>query len=121
MQVTIFRVTPTVGCVEIRERSYAAVRENYILDDPAVGQVSRDGFEAYFADLSRRLDVVRGGPAGDKFLELANVVTSDEGDTLTAWCWWSYVDTPIQGSGLIVVDGGGVVSERLAYYASFPT
>ena len=44
----------------------------------------------------------------------------EEGDGLTASCWWAIPGTDFQGSGLIKVESDGVRSERIAYYTKHP-
>jgi hypothetical protein len=49
-------------------------------------------------------------------MELSEVVSHEEEDGLTAWCWWAIPGTELKGSGLIKVGPEGVRSERLAYF-----
>jgi hypothetical protein len=89
---------------------------DYVLDDPNEGRIPRSEFVAYFEELKRTLDGIRGGPPAANTLDLSEVVTQEEGGVLTAWCWWTFPGTPIEGSGLIKVGDEGVRSERLAFY-----
>jgi hypothetical protein len=80
----------------------AATADGYVFDDPNAGAIAKGDFAAYFAELKETLD------------------TNDDGGVLTAWCWWSFPGTDIQGSGLLKVSDDGVVSERLTYYTALP-
>lgn len=89
---------------------------DYVLDDPNGGHIPRSEFSTYFEELKRTLDGIRGGPPAANMLDLSEVVTQEEGGVLTAWCWWTFPGTAIEGSGLIKVGEEGVRSERLAFY-----
>jgi hypothetical protein len=84
--------------------------------DPAA--ILKGDFAAYFAELKETLDTIRGGTPQQTFIDLTEIVTNDEGGVLTAWCWWSFPGTDIQGSGLLKVSDDGVVSERITYYTA---
>ena len=96
-----------------------SVDDSFQLDDPNAGSISKNGIPDYIAGLKQQAQGIRS-EATDVFMELTEVVTQEEGDVLTAWCWWSIAGTPIQGSGLIKVGDGGVISERLTYYTKLP-
>ena len=98
----------------------ASLDDNYQLDDPNSGSIPKTGFSEYLAGLVELVDKIRGTSGQQPLLELTEVVTSEEGNLLTAWAWWSIPNTPIQGAGLIKVGDNGVVSERLAYYTRLP-
>ena len=93
-----------------------ATSRSFVLDDPNAGRIKRDEFDAYFAELRRIVAEHGGARPGEDFLELSEVVTHEADELLTAWCWWSFPGTSIEGSGLIKVGADGVISERLAYY-----
>lgn len=93
-----------------------ATSRSYVLDDPNAGRIRRDEFDAYFADLKRIVAEHGGARPGEDFLEISEVVTHEDDELLTAWAWWSFPGTSIEGSGLIKVGPDGVLSERLAYY-----
>ncbi len=94
--------------------------DSYQLDDPNSGSIPKTGISGYLAGLVELVDNIRGSSGQQPFMELTEVVTSEEGNLLTAWTWWSIPNTSIQGAGLIKVGDNGVVSERLAYYAPLP-
>ena len=81
--------------------------DSFQFDDPNAGSISKNGFPDYLVGLKQEVQGIRN-EAADVFMELTEVVTQEEGDVLTAWCWWSIPGTPIQGSGLIKVGDGGV-------------
>ena len=60
---------------------------------------------------------IRGAGYDGNFMDLSEVVTSEESGVLTAWCWWAIRGTDIKGNGLIKVGSDGVASETIAYYA----
>ena len=91
---------------------------DYVFDDPNSAPVPKSGFVAYLNGLKETVSSTRGDSTGDgPFMELSEVVTSEVDGVLTAWCWWSIPNTPIQGAGLIKVGDNGVQSERIAFYA----
>lgn len=94
--------------------------DNYQLDDPNSGTIPKTGISEYIARLVELVDNIRGASGQQPFMEVTEVVTSEEGNLLTAWVWWSIPNTSIQGAGLIKVGDHGVVSERLAYYTPLP-
>ena len=87
---------------------------------PNAGRIAKEDFAAYFAQFKETVDEIRGGTPQPNFMDLTEVVTSEEDGILTAWCWWSVPGTDIQGSGLLKVSDGGVISERLAHYTALP-
>ena len=89
----------------------------FVYDDPQVGVIGRDAFPTYFAELVRELDRQRGGPPDGALIELSHVVSEEAGSVLTAWAWWSFPGTGIEGSALIEVGDAGVASERIAYFS----
>jgi len=95
----------------------AAATDDFIFDDPNAGRIAKEDFVAYLDQLKEAVDTIRDGTPQPNFMDLTEVVTHEEGGVLTAWCWWSIPGTDFQGSGLIKVSDGGVVSERITYYA----
>ena len=89
--------------------------DSYQLDDPNAGKITKQAFTAYFSDLTQQLQSMGGGTAGN-FLGVSDLVTQEEGGLLTAWVWWVFPGTSIEGSGLIKVGDSGVLSERLTFY-----
>ena len=97
-----------------------SLADDFILDDPNSGQVSKSAFHEYIVGLKAQVEQVRTSPQ-TRFMDITEVVTKEEGDLLVAWCWWEIPGTAIQGTGLIKVSEQGVVSERLAYYTKLAT
>ena len=64
------------------------------------------------------MESTRTGESSELFMEFTEVVTAEDEDVVTSWCWWAIPGTDIQGSGLIKVGAEGVISERIAYYTS---
>ena len=89
----------------------------FVYDDPQVGLIDRDAFPTYFAELVRELDMQRGGPPDGSLIELSHVVSEEADGVLTAWAWWSFPGTGIEGGALIEVGDAGVSSERIAYHS----
>lgn len=98
----------------------ASLDDSFHLDDPNSGSIPKTGMREYLAGMVELVDNIRGTSGQQPLVELSEVVTSEEGNLLTAWCWWSIPNTPIQGGGLIKVGDNGVVSERLVYYTRLP-
>ncbi len=94
---------------------FSSLADEYVLDDPSVGKISKAGFHEYFNELKGMVTSMGGG--GDPFMELTEIVTSEEDGVLTAWAWWKILGTPLEGGGLIKVTDNGVISERLTNYA----
>jgi hypothetical protein len=97
-----------------------AVSNDYILDDPNAGQITKENFKEYLETLKETVESLRGGASEPQFMALSEVVTLEDPGGLTAWCWWSVPGTSIQGGGLIKVNADGVSSERLTYYTKLP-
>ena len=93
-----------------------SVSSDYVFDDPNEGQITKQGFATYMSRLKEIVSSLRGTESETQFMELSEVVTHEEEDGLTAWCWWEIPGTEIKGSGLIKVGPEGVRSERLTYY-----
>ncbi len=93
-----------------------AVTNDYILNDPNVGNITKDKFSAYLDDMKETVKSNSNGVLPNPFMELDEVVTSENNDILTAWCAWSVPATSIKGAGLIKVSASGVFSEVLTYY-----
>jgi hypothetical protein len=98
------------------ETILGSLSPSYVLDDPNVGRITTDEFAAYFSELRETVEGLGGGKVEGAFLELSDVMTEEGDGVLTAWCWWRFSGTPIEGSGLIKVSEEGVLSERLSYY-----
>lgn len=94
-----------------------AVTDNYVFDDPNVGVISKSNFSEYLEEMKNTVRALRGGNLPEPFMELSEVVTTENNGTLTAWCWWVVPGTEIKGSGLIKVESSGVCSEVITYYA----
>ena len=97
-----------------------AVADNYTLDDPNAGAISKNEFANYLEGMKESVTSLREGPLPEPFMELSEVVTEEKEGVLTAWCWWAIPGTQIKGSGLIKVGSEGVQSEVLTYYTKLP-
>ena len=93
--------------------------DSYQMDDPNAGKISKQAFTAYFGELKQQVKSMGGGTGGN-FLDVSELVTQEEGGELTAWIWWVFPGTGIEGSGLIKVGDSGVLAERLAFYTKLP-
>ena len=93
----------------------SSLADEYVLDDPSAGQISKAGFGEYFKETKEMATSMGGG--GDPFMEITELVTSEGDGVLTAWAWWKILGTPMEGGGLIKVTDNGVISERLTNYA----
>lgn len=91
--------------------------DSFFFDDPNGGKIAKVDFSAYMAGLKETVASIRGADYDGNFMDLSEVVTSEESGVLTAWCWWAIPGTDIRGSGLIKVGSDGVASETIAYYA----
>ena len=98
------------------ETILSSVSNDYVFADPNEGQITKEKFTTYMSQLKEIVSSLRGAESETQFMELSEVVTHEEEDGLTAWCWWSIPGTEFRGSGLIKVGPEGVRSERIAYY-----
>ncbi len=98
------------------ETILSSVSSDYVFDDPNEGQITKENLPTYMGQLKEIVSSLRGTESETQFMELSEVVTQEEEDGLTAWCWWEIPGTEIKGSGLIKVGPEGVRSERLTYY-----
>ena len=96
-----------------------SLADDYVMDDPNSGRISRAEFSGYFTTFKSHMDPIRD--KGRSFMEVSEVLTQEAEGVLTAWVWWSVPGTPIEGSGLIKVGAQGVRSERLAFYTKLPS
>ena len=97
-----------------------AAADNYTLDDPNAGVISKNEFANYLEGMKETVTSLREGTLPEPFMELSEVVTEEKEGVLTAWCWWAVPGTEIKGSGLIKVGSEGVQSEILTYYTKLP-
>ena len=95
-----------------------AITDDYILDDPNVGSISKINFVDYLNNMKNTVKSLCDGNLPDPFMLLSNVVTTEDNEILTAWCAWEIPNTQIKGAGLIKVNSNGVFSETLTYYTS---
>ena len=95
-----------------------AITNDYVLDDPNAGKIQKDKFKDYLNEMKETVKSLRGGDLPNPFMEITEVVTSEENDVTTAWCAWSIPGTPVKGAGLIKVNSSGVLSEVLTYYTA---
>lgn len=94
-----------------------AITNDYILDDPNAGKITKDRFTDYLNELKETVKTLCNGNLPEPFMEITEVLTSEENEVTTASCAWEIPDTNIKGAGLIKVNSSGVVSEILTYYA----
>ncbi len=97
-----------------------AASDSFVFDDPNAEKIAKADFAEYLAGLKEIVASIRGSEYEGVFMELSEVLTKDDGDELTASCWFAIPGTDIQGSGLIKVGSDGVRSERIAYYTKLP-
>jgi len=97
-----------------------ALAEDYILDDPNAGKITKNEITEYLTSMKGMARSLLDGNLPEPFLELTEVVTRETDGEITAWAWWTMPGTLIKGSGLIKVDPQGVRSEVLTYYTRLP-
>jgi hypothetical protein len=102
------------------DKILSALADEYVLDDPNRGRVTKGEMAAYVDGLKAAVSELRGGKEEAQLLALSEVLTGEQNGELTAWCWWTAPGTSIAGGGLIKVSDDGVVSERLTYYTGLP-
>ncbi len=90
--------------------------DSYVFDDPNAGLINKSDFTSYFSKFKQHVESIRGSEFSGPFMEFSEIVTNEDGDLLTAWCWWEIPGTDIQGSGLIKIRAEGILSERITYY-----
>ena len=95
-----------------------AIIDDYILDDPNAGKITKDKFSDYLNDMKETVKTLCNGNLPQPFMELTEVLTSEENEITTASCAWAIPGTSIKGAGLIKVNASGVISEVLTYYTS---
>ena len=100
------------------ETILGALSETFVFDDPNAGRIPRAEISAYISGMKDLVASIRGAQHDGPFMRLTEVVVKEEGDGLTASCWWEIPGTDLQGSGLIKVESDGVRSERIAYYTA---
>ena len=95
-----------------------AVSDEFVLDDPNDGKITKNEFSEYLDRVKETVRSSLDGNLSEPFLELSEVVTQEDDGEITAWAWWTYPGTGINGSGLIKVGSEGVRSEVLTYYTT---
>ncbi len=100
------------------DKILSALADNYVLDDPNHGRVTKGEMAAYIEGMKATVSELRSGKEEAQFVALSELQTGEEDGELTAWCWWAVPGTSIEGGGLIKVSDDGVVSERLTYYTA---
>lgn len=93
-----------------------ALADDYLLDDPHFGRISKDGMAAYFEELKAAVRELRGGAEDLPVMRIGEVMSQEDGELLTVWLWWAVPGTALEGAGLIKIAPAGVVSERLTYF-----
>ena len=94
-----------------------AITDDYILDDPNAGRISKAMFSDYLDGMKQKAKTLCHGSLPEPFMRLTEVLTSEDNEVTTAWCAWEIPGTNIKGAGLIKVNSSGVFSEVLSYYA----
>ena len=100
------------------DKVLSALADNFVLDDPNHGRVTKSEMAAYLEGMKATVDELRGGKPEAQLLALSEVLTGEADGVLSASCWWTAPGTSIEGGGLIKVSDDGVVSERLTYYTA---
>lgn len=95
-----------------------AITNDYILDDPNEGKISKDKFTDYLNEMKETVKTLCNGNLPEPFMEITEVLTSEENKITTASCAWAIPGTDIKGAGLIKVNSSGVFSEVLTYYTT---
>jgi hypothetical protein len=94
------------------------VTNDYMLDDPNAGKISKDNFIDYLNEMKETVKTLCNGCLPKPFMEITEVLISEENEITTAWCAWVIPGTNIKGAGLIKVNSSGVFSEVLTYYTT---
>ncbi len=102
------------------DKIIGALSDDFMLDDPNEGRFGKADITKYLAGLKEAIASVRGKDYSGPLMELTEITTRENGDVLTALCWWSIPGTTLRGAGVIEVGDEGVQSERLAYYSKLP-
>ncbi|MFC1544080.1 beta-ketoacyl-[acyl-carrier-protein] synthase family protein, partial [Gemmatimonadota bacterium] len=97
-----------------------ALADEYTFDDPNAGKFPKSNMAEYMAAFKEQIRSATGGDLPEPLMEVSEIVTREEGDSLTAWCWWAVPGTEIRGSGLIKAGPEGVRSEVITYYTRLP-
>lgn len=93
-----------------------ATVDDYTFDDPNVGVISKSNFKDYLEDMKSAVKDLCNGDLPKPFMELSEVVSDNNNENITAWCWWAIPGTDIKGSGLIKATSQGVLTEVITYY-----
>ncbi len=94
-----------------------SLADNFVFNDPAAGAIPKTGMAAHMTGMAKMVSEARGVQDQQPFMELTEIVTKDEDEVLTCWCWWSIPGTNFSGAGLIKVGDDGVISEAITYNA----
>jgi hypothetical protein len=95
-----------------------ALADDFVFHNPRVGKVTKPQFEAYFSEMMKSVDAKRVQPSSGPFMEYEDLVTQDDGTTLTRWAWWRIAGTAREGAAVTKTTDRGVVSHRVAYHSA---
>ena len=91
----------------------AACAPGFVFDDPAEPEpVTLDQLPAYM----RRWDERTRALGSNNQWRLTNEVREARDGILTDWEWWELLDTPLQGSAIVLTGDEGVILERITYF-----
>lgn len=85
-------------------------------DDPDTGRIERHQL-VQFVDDFKQTAVDMGEENAIPCLNYSAVVIDYDVSLVTVWCWWHVAGTSLQGCALIKVGEGGVLHEKIAYFA----
>lgn len=94
-----------------------ALADDFVFHNPRAGPVRKADFKDYFAGLRGMMDELGRTPDGP-FMGLSDHAFHDDGETLTAWVWWTIPGTPASGAGLVKATDAGVVAHWVTYHAA---
>ncbi len=95
------------------ERAYSVLDDGFVLSDPDRGNVPKDKFKLYFADLWMEVTRCGGIRPGGPFLQVDRIVADQRGDRVIAWARWRFPGTDLEGASLFTAGPMGLLSEQL--------
>ena len=95
------------------EQAFSVLDDAFVLSDPDCGDVPKEKYKLYFADLWLAVARRGGLQPGEPFFDVDQIATFQEGDRLIAWARWRIPGTDREGASLFTVGPGGLLSEQL--------
>lgn len=91
----------------------SVLSENFTVEDPDYGVISREQYPAYFDRLRRAVANAGGARRGRPYLESEAIALHHGPDESTGWLHWTFPGTPFEGVSRLRIGDEGLLSEEI--------